>query len=305
LFNYSAFSDNVTTPASSNKAIFGEGGHSTTRYLCSICNQSFANQKGLNMHTMRKHSDKSNNLSTSGKSISEAGKGGHSTSRYLCNICNQSFANQKGLNMHSVKKHSDKPNNLSTSGKSISEAGKCGHATTRYLCSICNQSFANQKGLNMHTEKKHSNKSNNLSTSGKSLNEAVPENAAMCEGLSTKSRKTGRSNSVSAKEMKKQTDSSKKNLISAGISAAASVSGPSSSESLPMKIQGSSTCDSYGTSVPRVASLSSEQASVVDRFTLQHRGTTTKPGIIKDLQKSINDLKKKISATSVQSKWTN
>ncbi|XP_073842893.1 uncharacterized protein [Musca autumnalis] len=152
-----------------------------TEYICKICNQKFATQKGLDKHSFWKHPetlihtkhgcelcDSSYKYEISlHRHIREKHPSSIDT-EYICQMCNQRFATKISLDKHSYRKHPK----AQTPGKHKCEI--CGTCYTEshslrthiknkhpssidadYICEMCQQRFTTQKGLDRHCKKMH------------------------------------------------------------------------------------------------------------------------------------------------------
>ncbi|XP_073842771.1 uncharacterized protein isoform X1 [Musca autumnalis] len=158
----------------------------TDTNICEICNQRFATQRGLDMHSYMMHKETQATIqhkcdicgscykvfSNLREHIRKKHPSSTETTGYICEICKQSFTIQKGLDIHYKRMH-QRAHSTQTPSKHKCEL--CGNSyaanqnlikhmrkkyplptdTTEYICEICNQRFATQRGRDIHLYKIH------------------------------------------------------------------------------------------------------------------------------------------------------
>jgi hypothetical protein len=145
-------------------------GSQTDNCLCSICDRTFSNEKGLAIHHAKKHPERQSEDTVNNEvplihQDKELNSDNGTKSRlYECSLCDRSFSSKRGQMLHCRRMHdgigmfsssvvsdNNRPvNPVNVTVPSRTEGGP-------FECSFCGSVFNNEKGLKIHSTKNHRN----------------------------------------------------------------------------------------------------------------------------------------------------
>ncbi|XP_073836556.1 uncharacterized protein [Musca autumnalis] len=146
------------------------------KYICDTCNERFATQIGLVVHSLRMHGvaqtpaehqcELCGSRYMKSKHLLQHIRKKHPMSidtGYICEICDERFTTQTGLDMHSNRMHvvaqTPTEHKCEVCGSSYTKFSNLQRhmrekhplsINDKYICEICNQRFSAQKGLEAH-----------------------------------------------------------------------------------------------------------------------------------------------------------
>ncbi|CAG9133705.1 unnamed protein product [Plutella xylostella] len=134
-----------------------ESGDNQEKYVCAICQNSFANQTSVAEHIENTHmnENKVDNLNCEDSVQRDA----HNKKNQICPICRKAFTFKAWLDRHMGKEHAGQKYTCKHCTKTfpklskLNEHAKC-HSTERlFTCGVCDARFKRQKELTAHARK--------------------------------------------------------------------------------------------------------------------------------------------------------